>query len=139
MASMILSAAARFLLPLLLLFSLFLLFRGHHEPGGGFTGGLLATAAFALYALAFDAASVRQILRGEPRTLIGVGLLLALGAGVLSILVGEKFLRGLWFDLPLGRMGEIHVGTPLIFDIGVYLVVLGVTLSILLSVAEGEE
>jgi multicomponent Na+:H+ antiporter subunit B len=139
MVSLILSSVARFLLPLMLLFSIFLLFRGHHQPGGGFTGGLIATAAFALYGLAFDAASVRRILRGEPRTLIGIGLLLALASGIISMMAGVTFLKGLWVDVPLGMLGEIHIGTPFLFDVGVFLVVLGTALTILLSLAEGEE
>jgi multicomponent Na+:H+ antiporter subunit B len=67
MTSLILSTAARYLLPLLLLFSLFILVRGHNEPGGGFIGGLIGAAAFALNAIAFDARSTRRTLRIDPR------------------------------------------------------------------------
>ena len=75
MTSLILSTAARYLLPLLLLFSFFILIRGHNEPGGGFIGGLVAAAAFALNAIAFDVGSTRRTLRIDPRTLIPAGLL----------------------------------------------------------------
>jgi multicomponent Na+:H+ antiporter subunit B len=74
MTSLILSTAARYLLPLLLLFSLFILVRGHNEPGGGFIGGLIAAAAFALNAIAFDAGTTRRTLRLDPRMLIPIGL-----------------------------------------------------------------
>ncbi len=65
MTSLILSTATRYMLPLLLLFSIFLLLRGHNEPGGGFVGGLVAAAAFALYAIAFDVATARRTLGVE--------------------------------------------------------------------------
>ncbi len=71
--SLILSTATRYLLPLLLLFSLFLLLRGHNEPGGGFVGGLVAVAAFALYALAAGTQEARSLLRVDTRTLMAVG------------------------------------------------------------------
>jgi multicomponent Na+:H+ antiporter subunit B len=126
------------MLPLLLLFSVFLLFRGHNLPGGGFTGGLLAAAGFALYSLAFDASSARQVLHIEPRSLIGVGLLLAVLSGVIGVAKGS-FLVGLWVDVPLPYMDAMHLGTPLLFDIGVYLVVIGIALTIVLTIAEQEE
>ena len=132
--SLILTTATRYLLPLLLLFSFFLLLRGHNEPGGGFVGGLVAAAAFALYAIAEDVSSTRQILKVEPRLLIAVGVLTATASGVLPLLTGQPFLTALWFKQPLPVLGK--VGTPLFFDIGVYLLVLGVTLKIIFSLAE---
>lgn len=136
MPSLILQTATRFLLPLLLLFSLFLLVRGHNDPGGGFIGGLVAAAAFALYAIAYDASSARVVMRVEPHTLIGLGLLLAAGSGVWSLVVGFPFMTGQWGKLDVPGLGKIDLGTPLIFDTGVYLVVIGVTLMIILSLAE---
>jgi multicomponent Na+:H+ antiporter subunit B len=124
------------MLPLLLLFSLFLLIRGHNEPGGGFVGGLVAASSFALYALAFGVPATRTVLGIDPRTLIGVGLLVALVSAVVSLAVGRSLMTGLWVALPLPGLGEVHVGTPLLFDIGVYLVVMGVTLTIILVLAE---
>ena len=62
-------------MPLLLLFSVFLLLRGHNEPGGGFVGGLVAAAAFALYVIAFGVERARQALLVKPLTLLGAGLL----------------------------------------------------------------
>ena len=80
-SSVILKAAAQLLLPLLLLLSLFLLLRGHHEPGGGFIGGLVAASAIALHLFATDMRSARGVLRVDPRSSMGVGLLVALLAG----------------------------------------------------------
>lgn len=138
MTSQILRTATRFMLPLLLLFSVFLLVRGHNEPGGGFTGGLVGASAFALYALSFGVPAARQALWVEPRTLIGSGLLLALATAVMPLVVGKPLLthRDFWAHVRAGGLGEIELGTPLGFDLGVYFVVLGVTLTILLTLAE---
>jgi multicomponent Na+:H+ antiporter subunit B len=134
--SLILRTATRFLLALLLLFSLFLLLRGHNAPGGGFVGGLVAAAAFSLYAVAFDVAAARRLLRLEPRVLIGAGLLLAVASGLAGLLVARPFLTSLWLPLALGGAEPTRLGTPLLFDLGVYFVVLGAALTILLALAE---
>lgn len=136
MKSLILQTAARYLLPIMLLFSLFLLLRGHHEPGGGFVGGLVASAALILYAIAYDARASRRLLRSDPRTLIGVGLMAALTSGLVSCFSSQPFMTGRWASVSLPRIGMIDVGTPLLFDVGVYLVVMGTTLTMILSLAE---
>lgn len=129
--SLILIVSTRYLLPLLVLFSVFLLLRGHNEPGGGFVGGLVAAAALALYALAAGVEEAQRLLLVDLRTLMGVGLICALSAGVLGLLAGAGFLGGLWYSQPVPVVGKI--GTPLLFDVGVYLAVIGVTLKILFS------
>jgi multicomponent Na+:H+ antiporter subunit B len=136
MTSLVLRTATRLLVPLLLLFSIFLLLRGHNLPGGGFAGGLLAATAFALVALAYDAETARYSLQVDPHSLVGFGLILAGGSGVASLLLGRPFLSGLWLDLPLPWGGELHIGSALFFDIGVYLVVAGVVLMIVLALSE---
>jgi multicomponent Na+:H+ antiporter subunit B len=135
MRSLILVTAARLLTPLLLLFSLFLLLRGHNEPGGGFAGGLVASAAFILISISRDPAAARRALRIPPQILIGAGLLVAIAAGVIGLLVGDPLLTGQWIELQLPS-GTLELGTPLAFDIGVYLVVLGATLTMVLTLAE---
>lgn len=134
MSSLILSTATRYLMPLLLLFSVFLLLRGHNEPGGGFVGGLTAAAAFALFAIAEGVAPARRMLWLHPRSLLGVGLLLAAGAGLLSVAVGLPYMTGLWSSLELPAIGKL--GTPLLFDVGVYLAVIGAVLTIILALEE---
>lgn len=134
MQSLILSTATRYLLPLLLLFSVFLLLRGHNEPGGGFVGGLAAAAAFALFTIAFGVEPARQMLWIHPRVLLGLGLLTAAGSGLLAVLVGLPFMTGLWGSFELPAVGKL--GTPLLFDIGVYLVVVGMVLMIVFELAE---
>jgi multicomponent Na+:H+ antiporter subunit B len=127
--SLILQTASRLLQPLLLLISIFLLIRGHNEPGGGFVGGLLAAAAFALYAIAYDVSFARRALQIDPHLLIGGGLLCATGSGVIAMTSGKPFLTSQWVSVNWGVV-HLKLGTPLLFDIGVYAVVLGMTTTI---------
>jgi len=136
MTSLILATASRFLFPLLLMFSVFLLLRGHNQPGGGFVGGLVAAAAFALYWVAFDTKTAKRALRLSPVTLIATGLLFAIGSGWMGILEGRPFLTGEWTMFEAPGLGEIHLGTPLLFDTGVYLLVIGVLMLVITSLAE---
>ncbi len=140
MSTPVLRFAARSLAPLLLVVSWVLLTRGHHEPGGGFVGGLVAAAAVVFFALVFGEDEARRRLPLEPLRLAGVGLLLALLSGVPAALSGRPFLSGLWLDLALPAVGK--AGTPLMFDVGVYLVVVGIATALLLELlrpADGPE
>jgi multicomponent Na+:H+ antiporter subunit B len=136
MASLILHMATRLLMPLLLMFSIFLLVRGHNQPGGGFTAGLVAAAAWGLYALAYDAQTARKALRIDPRTIIGAGLIAILFSGIAGLLFHRPFLTGQWAHLNLGGFGSFDIGTPLLFDLGVYLSVVGVVLTIIFTLEE---
>lgn len=138
MTSLILRTATRLLLALMLLFSFFLFIRGHNEPGGGFIGGLVGAGAFALFAIAYGAAEARQMIRIDPRAMLALGLLFAGISGVLSMLAGTPYLTGLWYIADVGGT-TFHIGTPLLFDIGVYLVVIGATLAIIFSLEEEQE
>lgn len=135
MKSVILQTATRLLFPLLLIFSVFLFFRGHNEPGGGFIGGLVGAAAFVLFAVAFGTEITRKLLRMDPRVMVGWGLFFALVSGILSMTAGDSFFTGQWV-FPILFGSELHVGTPLIFDIGVYLVVVGFTLAVIFALEE---
>lgn len=136
MDSPILRSGARFLVPLMLLFSLFLLVRGHNEPGGGFVGGLVAATAFALVLLAEGRAAAERLLRWDPLAFIVGGLFLALLSGVPPLLREWPYMTGLWLKVPLPVVGK--VGSPVVFDAGVFLVVLGIVLAILFALAEEE-
>lgn len=138
MNSLILRVTARLLITLLMIFSLVLLMRGHDHPGGGFAGGLVATTAWALYSLAFGASATRTALRYDPRTLMGAGLLISLSSGIISLVFQKPFLTSLWTTIPMGPFAPIKLGSPFFFDLGVYLVVLGVVLNIILSIEEEE-
>lgn len=134
--SLILRTTGFFLLPLLLLFALFLLLRGHNEPGGGFIAGLVASAAFALHLFAMSEASARRVLRIDPRDLLAWGLILALTAGVLGLFSGLPFLSAHWLTVSLPVFGELKLGSPLLFDLGVCLVVVGTASTIIIHLAE---
>ncbi len=131
MKSLILDNTMRLLVWLMLAFSLFLLWRGHNDPGGGFVGGLVASIAFALLGIGRGPEAVRSALRIDPRTLAGVGIALALVAGIWGSLLGTSFLKGHWISV-----GGLPLGTPLLFDIGVYLVVIGAVLTVVLALEE---
>ena len=135
MRSSILQTATRLLMPLLLLFALFLLLRGHNEPGGGFVGGLVVAASFVLYANAYGVDAGRRALLVDPATLLGGGLLVALVSGVPAALLGRPFMTALWTKVGVGS-AVYDVGTPLVFDVGVFLAVIGVVLTIIFTLAD---
>lgn len=134
MRTLILRTAANYLHPLLLLFAVFILLRGHYEPGGGFLGGLIASIAFVLHAFANGSSDTLKLLRVHPGVLVPIGLMTSVASGLLPMLAGDPFLTVLWFEHPVPVIGMI--GTALLFDIGVFLVVFGITLTILFTIAE---
>lgn len=136
MNSIILATVSRLLTGLLLVFSVFLLLRGHNLPGGGFAGGLVAASAFVLHALATDFASARRLLGFDPRTIMGFGLALATGSGIVAFFRSEPFLTGIWDKTPLPVVGKL--GTPLVFDTGVYFLVLGMTCLVVFTLGEDD-
>ena len=137
MNSLIFSTIARLLVGLMLLFSLFLLWRGHNEPGGGFIGGLVAAAGLIVYGLAEGPALMRKLLRIDPRTLVLVGLLVAVVSGILPLLQNSAFLTGLWVFIGATETDKgLALGTPLLFDIGVYLVVVGGVAGMVIALEE---
>ena len=127
MNSLILRAATRVLMPLMLLFALFMLARGHNAPGGGFVAGLVVASAFALQAFAFGVPAARRGLMIDPERLLGIGLLVALFTGLSAVVTGRPFLTSLWWG---------WLGSPMLFDIGVCLVVIGVVLTMTFTLAE---
>lgn len=134
-SSLLLLAATRILMPLQLLYAVFLLWRGHNVPGGGFVGGLVAASAFVLFALTSGVPAGRRALRIEPSRLLSLGLGVALFAGLIGVIQGRPFLSGVWGTLRIGSE-ELAIGTPLLFDIGVFLAVMGVVLTIVFTLAE---
>ena len=133
MRSTILQTASNYLLPILLLFSIFLLLRGHYYPGGGFVGGLVAAIAFVLHSLAYGTDSTMKIIRYKPLSLIPTGLIIATLSMFAPVLFGLPVMTGLWIDEPIPVIGMI--GSALFFDLGVYLVVIGVVLTILFTIS----
>jgi multicomponent Na+:H+ antiporter subunit B len=135
MTSTILQTAARLLMPLLLLFAVFLLLRGHNQPGGGFVGGLVVAASFVLYSIAFGVDAARRALLVRPSNLLAIGLLVALLSGLPGVAAGQPFMTAVWTTVAAGSTA-LDVGTPLVFDIGVFLAVIGVVLTIVFTLAE---
>lgn len=135
MNTIILRTASNYLLPLLLLFSVFVLLRGHYLPGGGFVGGLVAAIAFVLHAFANGLDDTRALLRVHPGYFMPWGLTLSFISGLTPMLfTGQAFMTGLWFEDPVPVIGMI--GSALFFDIGVYFVVIGASLTIIFTITE---
>jgi multicomponent Na+:H+ antiporter subunit A len=122
--------AVRLIFHTVLLASLWLLFAGHNRPGGGFAGGLLAGAAVSLRYVAGGIDEVRAHVRFRPWTILGTGLLLSGSAAIAPLLFGRDVLQaGLWHVEP-PLLGEVSLTTALVFDLGVYLLVLGLVLMV---------
>jgi multicomponent Na+:H+ antiporter subunit B len=137
MNTLIFRTVAPFLTALMVLFSLFVLLRGHNEPGGGFIGGLIAVSAFAILGIANGIAAVRRALWFHPMAISAFGLFIAAIAGLMSIVFAVPFMTGLWvYPVVLGV--EIPLSSVMLFDTGVYLVVVGAITSIALAL-EAEE
>lgn len=137
MNSLILMAGSRILVALLLVFSVFMLQRGHNLPGGGFIGGLIGAVGFVIYAIACGTASAREALRVAPETVAAVGLGVALSGGLMSALGGDAFFTGQWLFLGAGDGDKgLPLSSVLVFDIGVYLVVFGAILSLVFALEE---
>ncbi|WP_163536880.1 Na(+)/H(+) antiporter subunit B [Gracilibacillus sp. YIM 98692] len=117
-------------------FSVYLFLAGHNAPGGGFIGGLMTSAAILLMYMAYGYEAVNKVLPINYRSLISIGLLVAVLTGVGSFVFGQPFLSQTfdYFYLPI--LGKTELATALLFDVGVYLTVIGVTLTIILSISE---
>lgn len=127
----ILPVAARVIVPTQIVFALYLLLRGHNLPGGGFIGGLVLASALVLRVMVKPSSAPRI----ELNALAGVGLLIALTSAMLPMLVGKTFFTGLWGgQIWLPTLGVVKLGTPLLFDIGVFVVVTSVATKLLLIV-----
>ena len=137
MNSVILIAGTRYLAGLLLIFSIYMLLRGHNEPGGGFIGGLIGSTGFVLFAIACGTADARRALRIAPQTLAMAGLGIALLAGLISVIIGDPFFTGQWLFLGASDSEKgLPISTVLAFDIGVYLVVFGSVLTLVFAMEE---
>jgi multicomponent Na+:H+ antiporter subunit A len=131
--SLILDTTVRLVFDATLVLSLYLLFAGHNQPGGGFVGGLVASAAIALRYLAGGLSEVRSVLRMQPRTFLSVGLVLAVGSALVPLVLGNAPLDQEAYEWQPALLGSVKLTTALIFDSGVYLIVVG----LLLMVFEG--
>ncbi|MDO5498727.1 MAG: Na+/H+ antiporter subunit A [Propionibacteriaceae bacterium] len=131
--SLMFEVVTRLVFHAVMLWSLYLLFTGHNDPGGGFAGGLVAGLGLTIRYLAGGAAELRAAMPVMPGALLGSGLFLSAGAGLVSMLVGGQVLESWTFDIGFPVIGNIHIVTSMFFDIGVYLVVIGLMLDVLRS------
>ena len=122
-----------------LLLSLFLLFAGHNAPGGGFVGGLVGSVALVLAFATRGYPAMRAAARFEGTTYLGAGLLVAGATGATPMLFGEPFLTSSKWIVSIPAIGDVAVTTALAFDVGVYLVVVGLVLAVLSALANQEE
>ncbi|ADZ71383.1 Na+/H+ antiporter subunit B [Polymorphum gilvum] len=137
MRTIIFRTIAPYLAALMVLFSIFVLLRGHNEPGGGFIGGLIAASALAIYGIACGVTSVRRAIVVHPMSLSAFGLLIATLAGLPSLMMRQAFMTSQWLEVHVLGV-QVDLSTPLVFDIGVYLVVVGAIGSIALALEERE-
>jgi multicomponent Na+:H+ antiporter subunit B len=134
MNSFILRVALKLLFPVILLVSIYILFRGHNEPGGGFIGGLLAASALILKTFVNGLEETERMIKIKPLTMIIAGLAFAFIAAITPLFFGQGFFEGLWANFYLPFFGR--PGTPMLFDIGVFLVVIGITSKIIFSIGD---
>lgn len=138
MNSGILQIAEKYLRWLFLIFAITALFRGHNLPGGGFIGGLMAAMAFIFRGLAYSTSHVYQSMKLKPETYLAMGFTAVVVSFIPAMLLGKTFFEGVWISLDLGFLGKLKLGTPLLFDTGVFLVVIGATVLFLFSLKRTE-
>ena len=119
-------------------FSIYLFFAGHYTPGGGFIGGLMTSAALVLLLLAFDMKTVKTVFPIDFMTVAATGLLICILSGVGSFFFDVPFLTHYFTYKDFPILGKTALATPVIFDVGVYLVVVGVAMTIIQTIGESE-
>jgi multisubunit Na+/H+ antiporter MnhB subunit len=135
-----LRVATKLLVPLSLMFAAYLFLKGHQSPGGGFVAGLVAAVALTAHRMAHGRSSLKHLLRVKEKSLVGVGLLLSLGTGIGPMLMGLPFMTSRYGYLTLpGTDHRVEWTTVLIFDFGVFLVVLGVVQMMINALFEQSE
>ncbi|WP_370453180.1 Na(+)/H(+) antiporter subunit B [Oceanobacillus sp. CFH 90083] len=137
--NMMLQTLARLIILVVLSFSIYLMLAGHNSPGGGFIGGLMTASAILILYLSFGLNPIKKVIRFDFIKIIGIGLLLPGVTGLVSIFLGDSYLKQYfdYFQIPL--IGEVELTTALPFDLGVYFVVLASALTIILTIAEDDK
>ncbi|WLR55766.1 Na(+)/H(+) antiporter subunit B [Mesobacillus subterraneus] len=134
----ILQTVTKFVLFVIILFSIHLFFACHYYPGGGFIGGLMTSGAIVLLLLAFDIKTVKMILPFDYIKVVAVGLLIAIGTGAGALFFNKPFLTHAYTYAYLPLLGKTSLHTAVLFDTGVFLVVIGVTMTIIQTIGESE-
>lgn len=136
--NIILETAIKVLLFFIVLYSVYIFTAGHYYPGGGFIGGLMTAGAIVLLLITFDIKTVSKIIPVNFRILTAVGLLFAIGTSAGALLFNVPFLTHVFGHVQLPILGELSVHTATLFDLGVYFVVVGVTMTIIQTIGEDE-
>jgi len=134
--SVILRTCTRLLLPMLAVVSIYMFFRGHNHPGGGFIAGLVLCAGLLIHSLAFGIDDTRRVARLSLPYIYGLGWALAVASGIVPMFFGGNFLASGIYHIPVSRLGEIHFVGSTCFDAGVYLIVIGVVTEMIFRLAE---
>lgn len=139
MNTVIFRTMAPVIVAIMLVFSVYICLRGHNEPGGGFIGGLIAASSIAILGMANGAEATRRALRVDPLSIAGFGVLIAGLSGLVSLFTGQPFMTSQWFYVEIGET-VVPLSTPLVFDLGVFLVVFGTIAAIALGLeGNGED
>ncbi|UBH13759.1 Na(+)/H(+) antiporter subunit B [Macrococcus armenti] len=123
---------------IIVMFAFSIFMNGHYLPGGGFVGGLLLSAALLIILIAYDIKTLYKIFPIDFKKMIGIGLIFCFATPLVSIFQGKPFFTHSFGELYIPVIGNIHYHTALFFDIGVLLVVIGTTLTIILTIGENE-
>lgn len=132
---LVLRSTASLIIFILLGFAFYLLMAGHNSPGGGFVGGLTTSAALLLMYMAYGEKAVKKMIPINYIILIPIGLLFALGTGFAALMFDQAFLTHAFTLIELPILGEVELASAMLFDIGVYLTVIGTTMTIILNIA----
>jgi len=135
-SDVILQTAAKVLVFIIMTFSIYILFAGHHNPGGGFIGGLITASALMLLYVAFDVETVQEIIPVNFKIVGAVGMMMALLTGFGAVVLDAPFLTQVYEYVTLPVLGKTGIGSSLVFDLGVYLAVVGTTMTIIQSISE---
>ncbi|MDX9748113.1 MAG: MnhB domain-containing protein [Paludibacter sp.] len=136
MNSVILQIASKYVRWLLVIFSVIMLLRGHNLPGGGFIGGLLAGLSLAYKGFAFTPSVLEKEMKIRPEIFMVFGLVLIFISLWPGVVLEGTLMQGIWFTIPFPFTEGYKFGTPFLFDIGVYFVVIGVTVLFLFSLSD---
>lgn len=139
MKPVLLQLTSTYLKYILYILAIWFLLKGHNSPGGGFIAGLLVSSAFILDMLAYGAPAIKKSMKYNPISLTGMGVFIALLVSLIPVFFGKPFMQGLWlptFELPM--LGAVHLGTPLLFDLGVFIAVIGFVISVIFDLEKAE-
>lgn len=134
---LILPAFSRPLVYLILIYAVYIFFRGHHNPGGGFVSGLMAASAWIIWGIAFERRAALALFPLNARYFISAGLLLVVSLGIAAAVLGYPFLTQAFAELELPLLGHVELATATLFDLGVWLVVFGAMKMIVISMSDG--